>query len=176
MKLPYANLFFFLRKKSKPSYSGKIYDSLDKLPVYNWEMMQKEGNVNYLLISTTLCKKDEVPKETIVIDEVEKACIAIYNEYFREFGQSDEYRKYLNLQQRYALAMTDFLIKQDYFLLNKIEVLKMELMGIREKKDREENHKNFVKTWAFVCSKLPYAADKKTMSTYNYLSILHGQN
>lgn len=79
------------------------YTSITDLPIYNFDVMCKTGDVSYLLKDG----KDEFPE---YLDEIE-LWSNIYNEFLDTFGLSDNFKKYLKLRAKatklYKEALVD---------------------------------------------------------------------
>ena len=66
---------------------NKFYKDIDEMPIYNFEMINKTGNLQYL--AKRDYKKVKVDKSLEVIWE------NIYNEYLQEFGINENFVMYL---------------------------------------------------------------------------------
>lgn len=81
----------------------KYYTSITNLPIYNFDVLCKTGDFNYLL-------KDGSDKLPADLDEV-KLWSDIYNEFLEEFGLSKNFKKYLKLRAKatrlYKEALVD---------------------------------------------------------------------
>ncbi len=79
------------------------YSSITDLPIYNFDVMCKTGDVSYLLKTGT----DEFPD---TVDEI-ALWSDIYNEFIDCFGLSDSFKKYMKLRQKatklYKEALVD---------------------------------------------------------------------
>tara|TARA_R110000803_G_scaffold98237_2_gene166392 strand:+ start:128 stop:565 length:438 start_codon:yes stop_codon:yes gene_type:complete len=79
------------------------YNSITELPIYNFDVMCKTGDVSYLLKDG----KDSFPED---IDEI-ALWSDLYNEFLETFGLSDKFKKYLKLRAKatklYKEALVD---------------------------------------------------------------------
>ena len=79
------------------------YSSITNLPIYNFDVMCKTGDVTYLLKDGA----DEFPED---LDEI-ALWSDIYNEFLEAFGLSENFKKYMRLRQKatrlYKEALVD---------------------------------------------------------------------
>jgi hypothetical protein len=64
-----------------------LYDSIDVLPVWNWNQIHETGNLKHLMIDG---KQDTPPG-------LQKLWLKLNQQYMDEFGISSKYRDYLRL-------------------------------------------------------------------------------
>eukprot|EP01049_Picozoa_sp_SAG25_P003281 SAG25_NODE_188_length_12354_cov_23.716116_3_plen_138_part_00 len=79
------------------------------MPLYNWTKCS-DGHLEYV-------NKDKKPDANN-----EKNWERLHDEYLEKFGLGKKFEKYLKLLQKKAQLQCDFVVKEDRFLLNEIEI------------------------------------------------------
>ena len=104
---------------------SSYYNSIDEFPLYNWNKCQ-EGEL-------TLTRKD-ILKGTKAEDF--KAWETIYNSYLKEFGFGKESKELFELQNEITELRLDFIISDDNYILNKIDIVQNEIDNLMKKWDK----------------------------------------
>lgn len=99
------NLLFATKTKHQNYYKG-----IDDMPLYNW-IKCNEGKIEFTRIS------DEGNPEMDVITWEN-----IYNDYLKEFGLTETYKRMLNAMRKKAILELDFVLTGDRFKLTEIEI------------------------------------------------------
>lgn len=92
------------------------YDSIDNLPLYNWEKCQN-GDLTY-----TRMNNDKVSHDLDM-----KSWEILNYEYMEVFGISRHHRKYLELQKRLMMLQMELIETGNRFLNNKIRQITDEI-------------------------------------------------
>ena len=92
---------------------SKKFDSIDNLPMYNWKQIHDTNELKWLFVDKVKCENTQ---------ELETIWAAIYDEYLREFGLSNEYKDILKAKRKIAELQADYIVKEDRILLNYINI------------------------------------------------------
>lgn len=93
-------------KKSEPKSSFKYYDSIDFLPIINWQKIHETSDVSWLLIS----KRKPTRREQKKLSDTWEA---IYNEYIKIFGLGDSFIRILEKRIQIEQLRLKMVYKQD---------------------------------------------------------------
>lgn len=91
------------------------------MPLFNWEKCQ-EGQLHYV-------NKDKKPRK----NDAEQ-WIMLYNEYLNRYGVGNQLERYLTQKILLAKLRLQYITTNDVFLLNNIEIAKIELKELDPKK------------------------------------------
>lgn len=151
-----------LKKKPKKKL-GEHYDSIDNLPIWNWNQIHKTGDYKHLIISGE-------------VDGLENIWMGIYDEYIEMFGLYEGYKNYLEKQRKLILLELNFAITEDRTLLNWIQIVKLDLQKIRKKKNEETAS---LDPTVQIEKYLGFQIDEKTTSVkkyYGYIELMKLHN
>lgn len=103
--------------------TNQYYESIDDMPIYNWNKIMETGNLKWIFINGgTVTKKIAIIWENL------------QNQYFDEFGLDSDYRKKLRLMKEIVRLNDEFIQTGDRFLLNLINIAEIDLKGIEQQK------------------------------------------
>jgi len=136
---------------------GEYWSSIDEMPLYNW-IKCNNGKLEY----TRITKKGSKVQDYIHWKK-------LYNEYLKEFGLDDRYKKYLDAQKKKALLQSEYVITKERFKLTEIEIQEQRI------KDLEIHFAGGKKievilTWLGMF--LGYKIDQKATTVKEYFVIL----
>ena len=89
----------FWRKSEKNLHN--IYDSIETLPIWNWNKIQNTSNLDFLLINKS-------NKKNKYVKDLESIWLKIQNEYIDRYDVSDVYKKLIEIKSNIALHKIDF--------------------------------------------------------------------
>lgn len=87
------------------------YTSIDYLPMLNWDKINKQNDLTYLLIKPAKLNEEQVK-------ELQKVWKAIYEEFISVFGFSEHFKDIVNLEIKIARLKLKRIIKNDNSLQN----------------------------------------------------------
>jgi hypothetical protein len=96
------------------------YTGIDDMPLFNW-IQCNNGK-----LELTRLNEAGTPEMDIITWET------IYNDYLKEFGLSETYKRMLNAMKKKAVLELDFVITGDRFKLTEIEIEETRLKGMLE--------------------------------------------
>jgi hypothetical protein len=102
------------------------YNSIDYLPMLNWDRINKKNDLTYLLI-----KPSKLSEEQVI--ELQKVWKAIYEEFISVFGFSDHFKDIINLEIKIARLRLKKIIKKDESIQNFINANERILEEIKVK-------------------------------------------
>lgn len=106
---------------------AKRYNSIDNLPMYNWQKIHDSGEYKWLF------------KSKVEIENTEELALSwanIYDEYLSEFGISKNFEEILSKKKQIALLKADYITKNDRVLLNFINVEENALKSLYESTEK----------------------------------------
>jgi len=121
----------------------KTYNSIEFLPIWNWNEILKTGDLNYLLKSKGLIKV----KKT----ELSDLWDYLQDEYIGEFGLDEKFKKKLKLLKEKARLNYEFILTKDRFINTELAIIDADLQDLEsdrsisfyELKDHLEKYKGF---------------------------------
>ena len=99
------NLLSVTKSKHRNYYKG-----IDDMPLFNW-IKCNEGKIEFTRISD-----EGNPEMDVITWEM------IYNDYLKEFGLSETYKRMLNAMKKKALLELDYVLTGDRFKLTEVEI------------------------------------------------------
>jgi hypothetical protein len=140
--------------------SARRYNSIDSLPLYNW---QKCVNGSLKYVRTIVKEEDEDNKED------EKVFEKIYDEYIKRFGMGKLYEKWLKIMKKKAIMECDFVITQEKFKLTEIQIEEAKLKGMLDNKGEGTS---IEKSLIYLGQWLGYRLNIKEVTTLEYFNLL----
>ena len=143
----------------------EVYNSIDELPIGNFQKVMKEGDLKQMIVKGKFKKKH--------LKQLENAWINCYNQYLQTFGLNKMYVLILEQEEKIAKLVCDRWIK-DLKHLNAVikheeQVLKEMMLPTKGEK------KSFEEDLAIIQKHNGFAIDKKTTSTkmfFTYVKML----
>jgi len=89
----------------------KRWESIDDMPLYNWIKCNDEKIIFVRKNPVGVANTSDVI-----------AFMRLYDDYLKEFGLNDRYKRYLEAKRKKAIYQAKYISKKDRFLLNKIEI------------------------------------------------------
>lgn len=134
------------------------YNHIDELPIYNW-LKISEGLINY-------SRKDlENGSEEDDLIYSEK----LKDNYFEEFGFSNELTRLIEIQKDLAEARLDWIITEDNFIKNKIAMLEVEIEDLINSKDGDSDIDESIIT---LSKWLTYRIDVKVVTVKEFYTMV----
>ena len=159
------------KKKTKnveKKITTRVYQTLDELPLYNWNKVYQTQDFRYILVGSTPQNIDTLPfHESDLIYGWEK----IYDEYMTLFGLTSNYKRVLKAERKIALLTCEMLLKQRKHLATKIAIARKQLAEMQVKKNEVAD---FDRQIGYVEKWMAISIDPKQISTkrfYTYLQM-----
>ena len=136
---------------------GEYWNSIDEMPLYNWIKCNK-GNIEYIRKGKRGTKIQDIINWEL-----------IYNEYLKDFGLDERYKKYLEAKKKKAILQSDYIITKERFKLTEIEIEQQKIQDLSSYfGDGAEIE--LILTWLGMF--LGYKLDQKTTTVKEYFIIL----
>ena len=97
------------------------YEDIEDFPLHNWRKIQEKSLIEY-------ARRDINEGNT---EDDRKYWVKIQDSFLAEFGTTKEYQRIVELQLEIAELECDLVIKDDSFLINRINQLNIELEELR---------------------------------------------
>jgi len=136
----------------------KRWELIDEMPLYNW-VKCNDGKLIYI-------RKKPVG---VVNNRDLEAFTTIYDEYLKEFGLNDRYKRYLEAKRRLAIYQAKYIIKRDRFLLNKIEIEEGKIKDLERFFGDGQRIESVITHLSMWCG---YKIDQKKTSVKEYFTLL----
>lgn len=138
--------------------SKKHYDSIDDMPLYNWN---KCINGDYYYV--------RIDEKQLDLPECEEAFKKVYESYMNVFGIDRKYKEQIETIKKIALLQCDYLITKDQFKLTQIEVenAKLEMFN-----GKLASNVTLQQTLIYLSKWLGYRLDWKQVTVSEYYTIL----
>jgi hypothetical protein len=108
-----------MQKSSTSTITAPYYDSIEVMPIWNWNKIMETGDLKYLFISG---------------GRVSSKCKKIWNdlqdEYFTEFGVDESYKRKLRLMKEVVNLNDQFIQTKDRQILNFINIAEHDIRGL----------------------------------------------
>jgi len=105
----------------------KIYKSIKQLPISIWWEMNHEGKFERLVLNGSFSE-----------NELYNCYLNLLQEYYDEFGVSEEYERFMKAKLNYAKKLADFVIKQEGSSMMFLEMAKIDMNDLAPKKIDEK--------------------------------------
>lgn len=113
-----------MRKLFSKNTTDQYYDSIETMPIYNWNKIIETGELKWLF-------KDGGRVCRASADKWEE----LQNEYFEEFGIDQEFKKRIRLMKEIIRLNDEFIQTGDRFLLNLINISEFDLKAMSQIKE-----------------------------------------
>lgn len=148
--------------------SGKYYEGIDYLPIFNWWKIHETGETEYLLYEK---KKANKIQKVVLARLWEK----IYDEYIVRFGLSEEFADILKKQKEIARLIVERITTGDKSILTLIKIAELELEMIEKRIAKGDF--NMMK--GYMEQGLGFSIDTRKTTVaefYSYIKVLkHGR-
>ena len=138
-----------------------MYDSIENLPVYNFNKINETGDLKYLLKGSL-----KVPQT-----KLEKCWIKIYDEFLTEFGLSEKFSQWLEKQKQIVAHIYNAYVEGKRHEINFVRLKEMqaeELMKGDEQKIGE--------VAAMISEYMHFPIDIRTITVYQFYHYLNRIN
>lgn len=146
-----------LFKKSKPQF--QLYNSIENLPIYNWNKINTTNDLRYLAKDYDNAKVDKTYYDMFS---------QIYNQYYQHFGISDNLREYLKAKSSIEVMKYDYVVTNNSILLSRINIKEEEIQKLYE-----SNQQDFFEQVEILTRWRKIPIDTKTMSVVEFNTILN---
>lgn len=130
-------------KQKNSTYNGleKTYNSIEFMPIWNWNEILKTGDLKHLFING----------KGRVSEKIGNIWDSIQDEYIDTFGLEDNFKKQLRLLVKKTKLNYEFIITGDKFINTKLMILEADIKALEsgkgtsfyELKDHIEKYKGF---------------------------------
>lgn len=103
------------------STTVQYYESIEDLPIYNWNKVVETGQLKWLI------KKGDKPNKQAL-----RVWDKLQDEYFEEFGIDPVFRKRLALMKEVVNLTDQYIQTRDRFILNLINIAETDLKGMNQ--------------------------------------------
>ena len=138
----------------------KLYKSIDELPIWNFEKINKTSDLGYLY-----SEYQEKPK----IDNLDDVWEAIYNEFIKEFGLSQYFLDWLNLRLQALELYREAYVEGEKYKRVLAKVKEAEADELMSSNSTQDNN-----VYAIVSKSMGFRVDPKQVSVkefYQYLKL-----
>lgn len=164
----YANALLNLHAKR---LEGKTFDSIDRLPIYNWWQIHKTHDFTWLYT----IKRRKASKYTR--QALQTKWGVVYDGYIERFGLSEDYLKLIEKKKEIAALKVERMATGERSINTFIKIAELELEEMQKGNGREEV--DFYESKAHVEKQLGFALDpmKITVSEfYSHIKVLKQTN
>ena len=162
------NLYYSTFKKKQDSQS--VYNSIEDLPVWNWNKIHETKNLNYLIIRKDYKNLSKIYKKSFV-----ETWLDLNQQVFYEFGMSEKYEHYIRLTKLKISLRSDKIIQQDRFLINEVNVIQADIDSLFDEKEKQSFDQVIVGLEKYLGFRLD--SKKITVRKYNdYLKFINSQS
>lgn len=168
--MKFLNLGKRKKKQSKKEKKVKtlVYNSLDELPLYNWNKVYDTKDFRFILVNATPQNIDTLPfQESDLVYGWEK----LYDEYMTLFGLTEKFKRVLKVEKKIALLTCEMLLKEKKHLATKISIARKQLADLQINKNETAD---FDRQIGYVEKWMAISIDPKQISTkrfYTYLQM-----
>lgn len=164
----FRNLFYSIFKGKQESLS--VYNSIEDLPMWNWNKIHETKNLNYLLKKKDYKNLPNIFKKTLVDNWLD-----LNQQVFDEFGMSDKYEQYIRLTKLQIQLRCEKVIQEDRFLINEVNVLQVDIDALFSDKENQSFDQVMVGLEKYLGFRLD--SKKITVRKYNdYLKFINSQS
>lgn len=155
-----------LKTSKKKSDSRSVYKSIDEIPIWNWNKVNENKNLNYLYKDPSNHGFKAFPLE------LEELWLDLNQELWDYFGITQTYKRYFALMKRKLILRSNYIITGDKFLLNEIWIIEQDIKRLFDTRVSER----FTKTiWRLkMYSKIDF--DPKKTSVQDYYELIETVN
>tara|TARA_R110000868_G_scaffold35798_1_gene127838 strand:- start:9173 stop:9670 length:498 start_codon:yes stop_codon:yes gene_type:complete len=146
---------------------GKVFDSIDSLPIYNWWQIHKAHDFTWLYS----IKRRKVGKYTRTALQTKWG--VVYDGYIARFGLSEDYLKLIEKKKEIAALKVERMETGSKALNTFIKIAELELNEMQKGDGREEV--DFYESKSHVEKQLGFALDPMKISVsefYSHIKVL----
>lgn len=140
------------------------------IPVYNWMQLHEHNDVRFMAKRATDLEHDEI--NYVENSVMRKNFFRIWNQTIKEFGLSDKYREYMEMQKRWGIEMAKYLQTGDRMHVTEANIIKIDL----DTRFREENPTKVGEVIAMIEKHFGIHLDTRKCSLYKYQNYLNLMN
>lgn len=104
------------------SYLGRLWQSIEDMPIYNWIKILETGDLKWLFVKN----KGRVSSRS------QEHWMELQQEYLDEFGLDEQYKQRLRLTQKLTNLNLDFVLTGDRFTLNLIKMAEADIEALNQ--------------------------------------------
>ncbi len=104
------------------SYLGRLWQSIEDMPIYNWIKILETGDLKWLFVKN----KGRVSSRS------QEHWMELQQEYLDEFGLDEQYKQRLRLTQKLTNLNLDFVLTGDRFTLNLIKMAEVDIEALNQ--------------------------------------------
>lgn len=164
MRFLYNYIMSFYYKLRKPI---KLYQSIEELPIWNFDKMMKGETLKYICKDPNKYKEDE---QTLI--KAGEQWIKLYDEYLAHFGLSTSYEKILSQEDKITRLIIQRWLKEDKSLET---IIKIEQGKLNELNGKKKNSSTFEEDVAVIEKYRGIGIDVKKTSVkmfYTYVKLM----
>lgn len=123
----------FWKKKSDGAHLSaayNLYDSIENLPIWNWNKIQEKGDYTYLRINRI---NGQITKKEFAI--LQKTWEVIFSEYIEKFHWSDNFLMIHEKKKEISYLQHQMIITGDRSICTFVEIAKQELELLKQGND-----------------------------------------
>ena len=140
--------------------SKSCYDSIDELPVWNWDKVINTGDLKWLV------KGKGKVSDRVLSDSWD----GIQQQLLDHYGYEFEHENYLQLMKRKAIKELEYLETKNKFLLNEIKRLEADIKGLTPE---DGARVNIMGIMLQIGKYLGFKVDAKTFTVREYKEVLN---
>lgn len=141
----------------------RLYENLKELPQYNWEELNKSGNLRYLIK-----KKKDFDSKKVNNTMMEKLYLQLMDDYFMLVGEDPD-RDELMLFKQMLIQARCLYLQGDTMQLNWIKIYEGKIQGILNRSKGFDPEENWIQASKWLGNGL---IDKKKTSVFEYHHII----
>lgn len=110
-----------MQKNSTKNITAPYYDSIDTMPIYNWNKIVETGDLKWLFVDGGRVSLKSV-----------QVWYDLQDQYFKEFGVDEGFKRQLRLMKEVVLLNDQYIQSGDRFVLNLIDIAEADLKGLKK--------------------------------------------
>lgn len=112
------------RKNSTYSLSESTYQSIESMPIWNWQKILETGDLKYLFIKCS----------GRVSERIGELWDTLQDQYIQEFGLEENFKKQLRLLKKKAQLNYDYVLTGDRFINTLLTIVDADLDALSTQK------------------------------------------
>jgi calcineurin-like phosphoesterase family protein len=110
-----------MQNNSTSNITGSFYESIDEMPIYNWNKIIETGDLKWIFKNGGRVTK-----------KLGEVWVKLQDEYFLEFGLDDTFKKQLRLMKEVIKLNDEFIQNGDRSILNLIHISEVDLQATKK--------------------------------------------